>query len=66
MNSISTKEIEINNVEKMCSEIQGVENPSTLNANLANLRSKWQQVSEKYFNKINHIYLHLMFQDLLV
>jgi len=47
MNSISTKEIEINNVEKMCSEIQGVENPSTLNANLANLRSKWQQLSNR-------------------
>merc|ERR1712096_311287 len=47
MNSISTKEIEINNVEKMCSEIQGVENPSTLNANLANLRSRWQQLSNR-------------------
>lgn len=47
METISTKEVEINDVEQMCDEIQEIENPSTLNANLSNLRSKWQQVINK-------------------
>ena len=44
MKTISKKEVEINDVEQMCDEIEEIENPSTLNANLSNLRSKWQQV----------------------
>jgi len=42
---IAQKEVEIANIEARCDVIEGVETPSTLDANLANLRTKWQQVS---------------------
>ena len=41
---IVEKEREITEVETRVSNIEGIENPSTLYANLASLRTKWQQV----------------------